>query len=154
MDDTVSWLRENLVKMAKEEAHSDWSHRKWVPPFVRQAPTRKEKDAKLACKQFLEYKRQKSNSTALRLDPEWFQYPMDDMGRSGLASDCQPTPPWDTLDDVEFAEFPLVRDVVTHGFTSTVDIWSVRAANQLASRERSRSRGNKFVAAKQPVAPV
>ena len=81
LDDTVAWVKENLVKMAKEEVFYHESHRKWSPPLSRGAPTRKEEDAKAACKEWLKYRREYGNTTALRLDPEWFQYPLDDMGR-------------------------------------------------------------------------
>ncbi len=116
-----------------------------------------EKDAKLACKQFLEYKGRKGNSAGLRLDREWFQYASDRL----VGSQESPViPPRDTLDDVEFGEFPLVRGVVIHDFTAKGDIRSGRAANRTASRKRSRSRsaqdkGNKVAPSGQnPLGPV
>ena len=82
----------------------------------------------------------------MRLDPDWFQYPAD----RGLPAQA----PIDRLVEVEFAEFPIVRDVIIRDFVAKGDIRTVRAANQLSSRKRSRSRssqskGNKLVQAKQ-----
>ena len=88
LNDTVTWVKENLVKMAEEEVFYSESHRKWSPPLRRGAPTRKEEDAKAACKDWLKYRREYGNTTALRLDPEWFEYPSGDMGRSEVAVDC------------------------------------------------------------------
>ena len=35
LDDTVAWVKENLVKMAQEEVFEHESHRKWSPPLRR-----------------------------------------------------------------------------------------------------------------------
>ena len=69
--------------------------------------------------QFLEYKRQRGNASALRLDPALFCYPTDSL-RSTIESPV--IPPRDKLDDVEFGEFPMARDILIPAFSANNDI--------------------------------